>query len=281
MSFDSLPSSKFIIVFAFVLLWVLEILFPWAQGRAHRLRHAARNLTLGAMNAIITTLLSAFLIVIVASWAEASHVGLLRLLNLPPLVATLLAILWMDGWMYAWHRANHERPFLWRFHRVHHSDTEMDVTSAVRFHAGEMLISGLLRAAVIPVLGLSIQQVLLYDALLLPVIFFHHSNIHLPESIDRILRIVVTTPALHRVHHSRLIIEANSNYGSIFSIWDRLAKTFQLRQDGTLVEFGVNGLDNYQSLPALLQTPFIDAASSAKAPWSLAPLAPAKQAKPR
>ena len=91
MSFDSLPSSKFIIVFAFVLLWVLESLFPWAQGRAHRLRHAARNLTLGAINAIITTLLSAFLIVIVASWAEASHVGLLRLLNLPPLVATSLS----------------------------------------------------------------------------------------------------------------------------------------------------------------------------------------------
>ncbi len=275
-----LLSSKFIIVFAFVLIWALESLFPWVQGRAQRLRHAARNLTLGAINAIITALLSAFLIVIVASWAEAAQIGVLRLLNLPPLVATLLAILLLDGWMYGWHCANHELPFLWRFHRVHHSDTEMDVTSAVRFHAGEMLISGLLRAAVIPVLGLSIQQVLLYDALLLPVIFFHHSNIHLPESIDRILRIVVTTPALHRVHHSRLIIEANSNYGSIFSVWDRLAKSFRLRQDGTRVEFGVNGLDDYQSLPGLLQTPFIDT-SSAKASWSLAPLAPAKQTKPR
>ena len=280
MSFDSLPSSKFIIVCAFVLLWALESLFPWAQSRTHRLRHAFRNLTLGAFNALVTALLTAVLLVIVANWVEASQVGLLHILNLPPLVATLLAILLLDGWMYGWHRANHLLPFLWRFHRVHHSDIEMDVTSAVRFHAGEIMISGLLRAALIPVLGLSIQQVLLYDALLLPVIFFHHSNVNLPESIDRILRVVLATPALHRVHHSRLMSEANNNYGSIFSCWDRLAKSFRLRMDGTRVEFGVNGLDDHQSLPGLLQTPFIDA-SSAKADWSLAALAPAKPTKHR
>ena len=161
---------------------------------------------------------------------------------------------------------------------MHHSDTEMDVTSAVRFHAGEMLLSGLLRAALIPLLGLSIQHILLYDALLLPVIFFHHSNINLPEHIDRILRVVVATPALHRVHHSRLIIEANNNYGSIFSWWDRLAKTFQLRQDGTRVEFGVQGLDEHQTLPGLLRTPFITA-SSARADWFAASPVPAKQSK--
>ena len=199
MSLDSLLSSKFIIVFAFVLLWAAESFFPFAPGRTHRIQHAARNLSLGAINALVTALLSAFLLVVVASWAETSHVGLLRLLNLPSLVATLLAILLLDVWMYLWHRANHELPFLWRFHRMHHSDTEMDVTSAVRFHAGEMLLSGLLRAALIPLLGLSIQHILLYDALLLPVIFFHHSNINLPEHIDRILRVVVATPALHRV----------------------------------------------------------------------------------
>ncbi len=280
MSFDTLSSSKFIIVIAFVLMWALESLLPFAPGRAHRLRHAARNLSLGAINAVVTALLSAFLLVVVAHWAEASHFGLLRLLNLPPLVATLLAIAMLDAWMYVWHRANHEVPLLWRFHRVHHSDVEMDVTSAVRFHAGEIMISGLLRAAVIPVFGLSLPQIMLYDALLLPVIFFHHSNINLPEFMDRILRIVIATPALHRVHHSRLMSEANSNYGSIFSWWDRLAKTFRLRCDGTRVAFGVTGLDEYQSLPGLLKTPFRDA-SSAKAAWSFAALAPAKPTKHR
>lgn len=280
MSFDWLSSSKFIVAFAFILIWVLESLFPFAEGRLHRLRHAFRNLVLGGGNALLTALLSALLLIGVANWAEARQIGLLRAVPLSSLVATVCAILLLDAWMYVWHRANHELSWLWRFHRVHHSDTEMDVTSAVRFHAGEILLSGLLRALVIPIFGLSIQHILLYDALLLPVILFHHSNVNLPENVDRILRLVVTTPALHRVHHSRLMIEANSNYSSIFSCWDRLAQTFRLRRDGTHVEFGVNGLDDYQSLPRLLRTPFI-AASSAKADWSLAALVPAKQTKPR
>jgi sterol desaturase/sphingolipid hydroxylase (fatty acid hydroxylase superfamily) len=277
---SDLFAPKFIIVIAFVLIWALEGFFPFVQGRAHRLRHAARNLSLGAINAFVSALLSAFLLVVVASWAEAANVGLSRLLNLPPLVSLILAILLLDAWMYVWHRANHELPLLWRFHRVHHSDVEMDVTTAVRFHAGEILLSGLLRAAIIPIFGVSIQQILLYDALLLPVIFLHHSNVNLPEWMDRILRTVIATPALHRVHHSRLMIEANSNYGSIFSWWDRLAKTFRLRRDGSRVAFGVYGLDEYQSLTGLLQTPLVDV-PSAKAAWSFSAPTPAKPTMPR
>jgi sterol desaturase/sphingolipid hydroxylase (fatty acid hydroxylase superfamily) len=277
---SDLFAPKLIIVIAFVLLWTAESFFPFASGRTHRLRHAMRNLSLGAINALVTALLSAFLIVSVANWAETANVGLLRLLNLPPWLATLLAVLLLDSWMYVWHRANHELPFLWRFHRVHHSDVEMDVTTAVRFHAGEILISGLLRAAIVPLLGVSIQHVLLYDALLLPVIFFHHSNVNLPAWMDRMLRVVIATPALHRVHHSRLLLEANSNYGSIFSWWDRLAKTFRLRREGARVAFGVQGLDEFQNLTSLLKTPLIDV-PSAKAVWSFSAPTPAKPTTPR
>lgn len=251
-------SAKFIIVFAFVLIWSAESFFPFVQGRAHRLRHAFRNLSLGAINALLTGLMMAFLLVGVAGWAEAANVGLLRIVPLSPPLATIAAILLLDAWMYVWHRANHVLPLLWCFHRVHHSDTEMDVTSAVRFHAGEILISGLLRAALIPVLGLSIGQILLYDALLLPIIFLHHSNIRLPEFVDRTLRVIFTTPAIHRVHHSRLMVEANSNYGSIFSFWDRLTRTFRLRSNESRVEFGVQGFEGeeWQSLRGLWLTPF-------------------------
>ena len=255
---DLLLSSKFIVAGLFVLLWVAETIFPYAQGRAHRLRHAARNLTLTAVNALVTGLLAAFLLFNVANWSEASNFGLLRLVSLPPPVATVAAIVLLDAWMYWWHRANHELPFLWCFHRVHHSDTEMDVTSAMRFHTGEILLSGLLRAAIIPLLGVSLPQVLLYDALMLPVILLHHSNVNIPEYVDRIMRLVVTTPAIHRVHHSRLMFEANSNYGTIFSWWDRLARTFRLRRDGTRVELGVQGFEGeeWQSLRGLSLTPF-------------------------
>src|SRR5215813_5385924 len=123
------------------------------------------------------------------------------------MIGAAAAILLFDAWMYLWHRANHQLDFLWRFHRVHHSDPEMDVTTAIRFHAGEILISSALRLAVIPLLGITNRQLLVYEMLLLPVILFHHSNVLIPERLDAILRLVIVTPAIHRVHHSRLRAE--------------------------------------------------------------------------
>ncbi|MBS1807663.1 MAG: sterol desaturase family protein [Acidobacteria bacterium] len=274
---DLLQSSKFIVVIAFVLLWVLERVFPAASDNALRLRHDFRNLTLGAINAGLSALLLASLLVFTAKWTATSQIGLLNKLSVSPLLSTLLAIILLDGWMYCWHRANHVVPFLWRFHRVHHSDLEMDASTAIRFHAGEIVMSGLLRVALIPMLGLSLKHLLLYDALLLPVILFHHSNVNLPERLDRWLRLLITTPALHRVHHSRRMIEANSNYGSIFSFWDRLWRTFQLRSDGSPVDFGVKGLDSesQQTIRGLLQVPFTNA-SSATTAWTPAAPVPAK-----
>jgi sterol desaturase/sphingolipid hydroxylase (fatty acid hydroxylase superfamily) len=197
-------------------------------------------------------------------WAESNRFGLLRLLSLPPALALAAAILLFDGWMYLWHRANHALGLLWRFHRVHHSDPEMDVTTAVRFHIGEILISSALRLAVIPLLGLSVWQLLVYEMLLLPVILFHHSNVQCPERLDRWLRLVLVTPALHRVHHSRRRNETDSNYSSVFSWWDRLAGSLRLRQAGQPVRFGLTEYDGeeWQKLSGLLTTPFVSAGSA-------------------
>lgn len=185
--------------------------------------------------------------------------GLLRLVQLPPATATVAAIVLFDGWMYLWHRANHKIGFLWRFHRVHHSDPEMDATTATRFHTGEILISSALRLAVIPLLGITVGQLLAYEMLLLPVILFHHSNVQFPEKMDRWLRLLIVTPAIHRVHHSRLRDETDSNYSSVFSFWDRIAKTFRLRWDGQPVNFGLNefGAKRWERLPSLLRMPFV------------------------
>lgn len=274
---DFFFSSKFMIVFALTVLWLWESYLPAAPGRIHRTWHAMRNLTLGGLNALLSAVLTAYLLVMVVEAAAAANFGLLRQLPASWPI-TMLALVLLDAWMYVWHRANHEWSLLWRFHRVHHCDPAMDVTTAVRFHAGEIVLSGLLRLLVVPLLGLSIEQVLLYDAVLLPVIFFHHSNIALPERVDRMLRLVLTTPALHRVHHSRLPVETNSNYSSIFSWWDRLARTFRLRRDRTPVAFGLDGFDSaaQQSLIGLCRMPFTSATSATRA-WSLAAHVPAKQ----
>jgi sterol desaturase/sphingolipid hydroxylase (fatty acid hydroxylase superfamily) len=241
-----------------VLLLAIENWLPAAVDRPRGLRHAVRNLTLVLLSAVVMALLIAPLAAQIALWSEESQLGLLRLPNIHPVIATAATILLFDAWMYMWHRANHELVFLWCFHRVYHSDQEMDVMSFLRFHIGEILVSSALRLAVIPLLGLTTHQLIVYETLLLPVILFHHSNVRYPEKLDRCLRLIIVTPAIHRVHHSRLCIETDSNYSSIFSFWDRIAGTFRLRRDGQPVDFG---LDEYDSearhhLPGLMLMPF-------------------------
>src|SRR5262252_9454209 len=241
-----------------ILLLTLETWLPAAGNRHHRLRHTARNLTLGGINAVAVALLAAPLIARVAGWADESRFGLLNLLSLPPAIATVTAFLLFDGWLYLLHRANHKFGFLWRFHRVHHSDPEMDATTAIRFHTGEVLISAAFRMAVIPLLGVTLLQLLFYESLMMPVILFHHSNVNFPEKADRWLRALLVSPALHRVHHSRARVETDSNYSIIFSFWDRIWGTFRLRQDGRPVDFGLDEYDNeeWQRVSGLLTTPF-------------------------
>jgi len=238
-------------------LFGMESILPAAGGRRHRWQHAARNLALGCFSSIAVKMLVGGVLTSVIFWAESTGVGLLRIISLPPAVAMVAAILLFDAWMYLWHRANHQFSFLWRFHRVHHSDPEMDVSTAIRFHAGELLVSTLLRLAVIPLLGISVSQLLVYETLLLPVILFHHSNVRFPEPMDRCVRLLIVTPAIHRVHHSRLRLETDSNYSSIFSFWDRLAGTFRLRQSARPVNFGLDEYDeSWLRFSRLLMMPF-------------------------
>ena len=241
-----------------ILLLTLETWLPAAGNRHHRLRHTARNLTLGLLNAVAVALLAAPLIASIAGWAEEGRFGLLNRLSLPPAIATVTAFLLFDGWLYLLHRANHKFGILWRFHRVHHSDPEMDATTALRFHTGEVLISSALRLAVIPLLGMTLWQLLVYESLMMPVIMFHHSNVEFPEKADRWLRVLIASPAIHRVHHSRARVETDSNYSIIFSFWDRMWGTFRLREDGRPVHFGLDEYDGeeWQRVSGLLTTPF-------------------------
>lgn len=247
-----------IIVCGLILLWTLETWLPAASGRQNRVRHAVRNLSLGLLNALTLGALAAPLITQLSLRSEEAGFGLLRLFHLPPVASTITAILLFDGWMYLWHRANHQLLFLWRFHRVHHSDAEMDATSAVRFHTGEIFISSALRLAVIPLLGIAPWQLLIYESLMMPVILFHHSNVNLPARLDRWLRVVIVSPAIHRVHHSRVQMETDSNYATVFSFWDRIGGTFRLRKDGRPVDFGLDEFDGdeWQRMSGLLTTPF-------------------------
>jgi len=223
-----------------IVLWSLESVLPAFSGRERRAGHAAHNLSLGLLNAAVAAALFGSVMLAVTEWAQQQPFGLLNWLAWPGWVEWLLALVLFDLWMYVWHVLNHKVPVLWRFHAVHHADRELDATSAVRFHTGEVVLSSSTRLAVLPILGMSMPQLLLYEAVLLPVILFHHSNFDIPARLDAALRWLIPTPWMHWVHHSRFQRETDSNYGSVLSVWDRLFRTFRLREDPHKIELGLD-----------------------------------------
>lgn len=261
-------------------LIALETLLPFYRGRRQRLQHGLRNgalaLTAGAIGAVMAPLTLA-----VMALTAAHGFGLVHWLSAPlthwfaqgPLAdlsgtadrAALLAALCcgvlvlvlFDLWMYLWHRLNHQVPLLWRFHQVHHTDPAMDATTALRFHPGEILLSNLLRLPVIAVLGMGLTHLLVYQVAMLPVIMLHHSNVRIPDWLDHGLRALLVPPSLHRVHHSDRRGETNSNYGTVFSIWDRLFGTLVIRPDLQSIRFGTGRMDGpqWQGVRQLLWLP--------------------------
>ncbi len=255
-----------------VLLLVWESAAPFFlqfRSRRERVLHGARNVAIGFANALVTALVFSGLWLLVANWASARGFGLLRLVELPAWLHAIAAVLLMDLWTYWWHRVCHRVPMLWNFHRVHHSDPAMDVTTASRFHVGEMVASSLLRLAVIPLLGIEFWQLVVYELLMFSVVQFQHANISVGPVLDRLLRLVIVTPFMHKVHHSDWQPETDSNYASLFSVWDRVFGSFRLRETPASIRMGLREFDaeQHQSLSGLLRTPFAKAPpTDAKSP---------------
>jgi sterol desaturase/sphingolipid hydroxylase (fatty acid hydroxylase superfamily) len=238
--------------------WTWETWLPFFGRRPHRLRHATRNLVLAAGNAALLALAFGTLTVGVCTWTKESGHGLLPGLDLAPAVRFALALVLLDGWMYVWHRANHAVPLLWRFHRMHHADDTMDVTSATRFHPGEHVGSAGLRLGLIPLLGLDLTELLVYDTLVVAVTMLHHADVSLGRW-DRPLSWLIVTPDLHKVHHSRLRLETDSNYATVLSVWDRLGQSRRMRPDPRGIAFGLEEFkeDRWQTIAGMLATPFV------------------------
>ncbi len=163
----------------------------------------------------------------VAVAAAAKDWGLFNSLQLSPWVTIPLAILILDLVVYLQHLMFHATPILWRLHMVHHADLDLDASSGLRFHPLEILISMGIKMAVVAALGIPVLAVLIFEITLNATAMFNHGNIHLPEKVDRILRLITVTPDMHRVHHSVLIRETNSNFGFNFPWWDRLFGTYR------------------------------------------------------
>ncbi len=254
---DRLQFTSYLTIIALaIVFWIAEGLIPFFRGRTQRTRHASANLSLAGLN-LLVLLPSGLLMAFILHEAKIWWPGL-RGTHLPYALQTILILLSIDLWMYIWHRMNHEINFLWRFHAVHHSDPSLDVTSAWRFHTVEIIFSELLRYPVLIFIGAEIHDLIIYSLIMTPVIEFHHSNISIPPTLDRALRTIIPTPLMHRLHHSIVRREHDSNYGSMLSIWDRMFKSFQLKDDIRALPLGLRGesAPDQQTIRALLTRPF-------------------------
>lgn len=234
----------------FALLAAGERLAPAAKRpRGSEAPRLARNLGLWAAN----TLMNPFITVPVG--AAAAAFPLWARPDWPIWVALPLDLLLLDLWTYFWHRANHEWPLLWRFHRVHHLDEFLDTTSAVRFHPGEVLLSALARAPLIVAADIPFASIAVFDTLVLLAALFHHSNQRLPVWFERALRLVVVTPSHHWVHHHAVRADTNSNYGTLLTLWDSLFRSWSPTRRTPEMRIGVEG-ESDASPSALAAAPF-------------------------
>jgi sterol desaturase/sphingolipid hydroxylase (fatty acid hydroxylase superfamily) len=246
---------------------LLAFFWCWETWRAFfgqkegRYRHAAHNVAIAVFNNVVLGLAFVSVTLTVVAWTEENQFGLLNALGASGPLRFLLALVLLDGWMYLWHRANHAVPFLWRFHRMHHSDPHMDVTTATRFHLGEHIGASVLRLGLIPLAGFDVWNLVVYDTLVIAITQFHHADISLGQW-DGWLRLFIVTPDMHKVHHSDWRPETDSNYSTVLSVWDRLARSFRIRSDPKTLVFGLDQFTepSWQTLWGMLKTPFVNPA---------------------
>lgn len=248
-------------VFATVALW--EVFAPRRAPTLGRTVRWTANLGIVALNTLVVRLLFPAAAVGVAALCAANGWGLFNHFAVPAWLAVVLAVIALDFVIWLQHVLVHAVPLLWRLHRVHHADLDYDVTTGGRFHPLEIVLSMLIKFAAIALLGAPVVAVVIFEVLLNATSMFNHGNLRLPAGADRVLRLFVVTPDMHRVHHSVHPDETNSNYGFNLPWWDRLFGTYRAQpRDG---HEGMSiGLHEYRDpqvadrLPGMLMIPFRD-----------------------
>lgn len=259
--FENIPSShrSIILVSGIAFFWLLEYAVPLFRFKYKKLKHAWPNIFF-TLTTIIVNFFLAFLLLKTSDWVVANKFGLLQWLPEMPLWAyVILGVALMDlvaAWFAHW--IQHKLKFLWLFHLIHHTDGNVDTTTANRHHPGESLVRFLFTTLGVFILGLPIGVIMLYQSLSVIFSQFNHANISLPQKVDNILSWVIVSPDMHKVHHHYVLPYTDTNYGNIFSIWDRLFGTFSKIKRNEIV-YGVDTHPDEKenaSIGSLLKMPF-------------------------
>ena len=244
------------------LMAACEALAPRRALAVSRARRWASNLGIVVLNSALLRIIFPATAVAVAVLAQERGWGLLNQYEVPFTLAVAASVIALDLAIYLQHVMFHAVPALWRLHRVHHADLDFDVTTGARFHPIEILLSMLVKMAVIVVIGPPAAAVMIFEVLLNATAMFNHANLRLPLAADRLLRLLVVTPDMHRVHHSVEEHETNSNFGFNLSLWDRLFRTYKAQPDAGHERMTI-GIRGYRApklvsdLPGMLVLPFL------------------------
>lgn len=227
------------VVSVFLIMLIVETRLPLRSEVETKRRRVCRNLTNAGIAFAIATALQTPLLLPISRWTMSHRVGILALFPLSSPLRTAAAVLLLDYTLWIWHWLNHKSPFLWRFHLVHHVDRDLDASTGLRFHFGELTFSVGYRALQIVAVGATPASVWIWQTLLFVSILFHHSNTRLPLAVERVLVRFVVTPRMHGIHHSDYRNETNSNWSSLLSAWDYLHGTALLDVPQREVAIGV------------------------------------------
>ena len=247
---ESFESKALIVGIGLVTFFLLENLFPKEQLKfKNKIKRTSKNIFFWLINIGITP------IIILPITLFATTYNFHNTFQFENLVFQFFFHLLMyDLFLYFWHRANHEIPFLWKFHHVHHLDETLDVSSGVRFHFGEVILSAIVRCGLIVTFNISFAHLLIIEAIVLISSAFHHSNIRLPKKLEQYLSYIIVTPSIHWVHHHKRQQETDSNYCAIFSLWDYLFGTRSYFQRYLGMPIGVEN-DTDQPVSKLITRP--------------------------
>ncbi len=259
--FETIPPAyrTGILVTGLLGFWILEGAVPMFSFKYEKVKHALLNIFF-TLTTMVVNLGLAFLIVKAADFTTANQFGLLYLVDLPIWAHLILAVMLLDlvgAWLIHW--IEHKIKFLWKFHLIHHSDTHVDVTTALRHHPGESIFRASFTTLGIIIAGVPIGMVFVYQTLSAIFAQLTHANVQTPKKIDRLLSYVFVTPAMHKVHHHYVQPLTDTNYGNIFAIWDRIFGTFAEVEDSQSIKYGIDTHmkeSEHSSIMNLLAIPF-------------------------
>lgn len=259
--FGNIPSSHrgALLAGGIAFFWILESAVPLFRWQYQKWSHAAINIFF-TVTTVVINFLMAFMLLRASDWAVNHDFGILQWLPAMPLwlemVIGLLLLDLIGAWLVHW--AEHRVKWMWRFHLIHHTDPNVDTTSANRHHPGESVFRFVFTTAGAVLTGAPMWLVFLYQSLSVVLSQFNHANIRFPRGLDRALSWIIVTPGMHRVHHHYTLPYTDSNYGNIFSVWDRLFGTFT-QMDQEKIVFGIDTYmapEEHSSLGSLLKIPF-------------------------